>query len=72
MRIFTSSNNNNNMKTLDIITKTRIQSRVEQLVINSDAAITLAQSIEAVTAEFGDTEEVKVEATKQYKFMMEF
>lgn len=71
MRIFTSSNNNN-MKTLDIITKTRIQSRVEQLVINSDAAITLAQSIEAVTAEFGDTEEVKVEATKQYKFMMEF
>ena len=60
------------MTTLDIIARALIQSRVEQLVINSDAAITLAQSIEAVTAEFGDTEEVKVEATKQYKFMMEF
>ena len=60
------------MTTLDIITRALIQSRVEQLVVNSDAAITLAQSIEAVTAEFGDTEEVKVEATKQYKFMMEF
>lgn len=58
------------MKTLDVITRARIQSRVEKIItehMDENGEVPFAMISEKILAEFG--EEASEEAKKQYDFM---
>jgi|GEM_PF-3336358 len=63
------------MTTIDFITRSRIQSRVESFVISNgdeEGFVSFESVLESIFNEFGESEEVKIAAKKQYDFMFEF